>query len=165
MPYHSCVAVLDDDIRFIRMVERVLAEEHIAVCPVTTIDLDEAVNVIRESGCRMALVDIFMYGHAAGFELIERLRSDATMAQLPVIVTSGARKEVGERGAFLRRHNCDVLLKPFSCDQLLAHMASLDHAPAAIPDELIVAPATAVNATVANATAGANVTTGANVPA
>ena len=42
------VAVLDDDIKFIRLVERVLRQEHIDVLPITTLDLDEAVTIARQ---------------------------------------------------------------------------------------------------------------------
>jgi two-component system response regulator MprA len=116
------VAVLDDDIRFIRRVERVLNQEDVGVCAVTTMDLDEAVRVIGGSECNMVLVDIFMYGSAAGFDLIERLRSAEATARLPIIVTSGARREIGKRVTFLQENNCDVLLKPFAPQDLVARV-------------------------------------------
>ena len=115
-----CVAVLDDDITFIRLVERVLGTEGIAVLPVTTLALDEAVTVIGSSHCDVALVDIYMYGDAAGFKLIEMLRADPATAHLPIVVTSGARREIGKRVDFLRRHRCEVLLKPFGVEELIA---------------------------------------------
>lgn len=122
--FRTQVAVLDDDIRFIRMVERVLNQEDVGVCPVTTMDLDEAVRVIGASECRMVLVDIFMYGSAAGFELIERLRGDAETAKLPIVVTSGARREIGKRVTFLQDNDCDVLLKPFTPQELVARVVA-----------------------------------------
>lgn len=117
---HSrCVAILDDDIRFIRMVERVLDGEDISIEPITTVDLEEAVRVLAQSRCEMAIVDIFMYGNAAGFTLIEMLRAEPATAALPILVASGARREIGKRVAFLQQHNCDVLLKPFGIDELI----------------------------------------------
>lgn len=123
------VAVLDDDIRFIRMVERVLAEHQIGVFGVTTLDLDEATRVIRESGCGIALVDVFMYGSAAGFDVIERLRQNSETSGLRVIVTSGARRELGKRVGFLQQHDCDVLVKPFEPDELIARVVPMQTAP------------------------------------
>lgn len=135
-PPRAVVAVLDDDIRFIRMVERVLREENIAVHPVTTLDLDEAVAVVAAERCDLALVDVFMYDNAAGFDLVERLRACPATSRLPLVVSSGARREVARRIEFLREHQCALLLKPFTPDELIAtvrqHLAApaLAHSPA-----------------------------------
>lgn len=127
------VAVLDDDIRFIRMVERVLAQEGIETQPVTTLDLDEAVRVIGESNVDVAMVDIYMYDNAAGFSAIEKLRGDARTARLPLLVTSGARREIGKRVQFLQERGCDVLLKPFPPEELVAHVRAALTPAAAMP--------------------------------
>jgi DNA-binding response OmpR family regulator len=119
-PNVESVAVLDDDIKFIRLVERILREEHIDVLPVTTLDLDEAVRVVEQSGCSAALVDIYMYGDCAGFSLIEKLRANPSTMDLPLIVTSAAHREVGRKVGFLVQNKCSVLLKPFEVDDLLA---------------------------------------------
>ena len=124
------VAVLDDDIQFIRMVERVLKSESIGIYPVTTLDLEEAARVIGESGCHLALIDIFMYGNAAGFDLISRLRADPATASLPILVTSGAQREVARRVEFLQENHCELLLKPFTPDELIRSVRKL-RAPAA----------------------------------
>ncbi len=113
------VAVLDDDIRFIRMVERILHTQNIAIEPITTMDIDEAIAVIASTGCNAAIVDVYMYGSQQGFTLVERLRSDPATAELPIIVASGARREIGKRVSFLQEHRCDILLKPFGVDDLL----------------------------------------------
>ena len=116
------VAVIDDDIRFIRLIERILGLEGIRIEPITTLDLDEAVRVVGESRCQAALIDVYMYGDALGFTLIERLRASATTAKLPLLVTSGARREIGRKVDFLQQHDCGVLLKPFDPPELLAKL-------------------------------------------
>lgn len=126
----ATIAVLDDDIRFIRMVERVLREADIAVLPVTTLDLDEAVAVIGAAGCGLALIDVFMYDNAAGFDLVERLRAHPATARLPLVVSSGARREVERRADFLREHQCGLLFKPFTPDDLIATVRQHLAAPA-----------------------------------
>lgn len=123
--HETSVVVLDDDIRFIRMVERVLSTEGLGVQPVTTLDLDEALGVIRASNCRMAMIDIFMYGSAAGFDMVRLLREDPATAALPLLITSGARKEIGKNVDFLQEHRCEVLLKPFEPDDLLSAVRGL----------------------------------------
>ena len=134
------VAVIDDDIRFIRLIERILGLEGIRIQPITTLDLDEAVRVVSASRCQAALIDVYMYGDALGFTLIERLRQSATTAKLPLIVTSGARREIGRKVGFLQQHDCGVLLKPFAPHELLAKLQeavqvapSLEDAPAISP--------------------------------
>jgi CheY-like chemotaxis protein len=116
------IAVLDDDVQFIRMVERIMKSEDTPIQPVTTPDLDEAVRVVAQTACKAALVDIFMYGEAAGFEIIERLRANAETAELPLIVTSGAYQEIARRVPFLQQHHCLVLPKPFEIDALLTRL-------------------------------------------
>ncbi len=138
------VAVIDDDIRFIRLIERILGLEGIRIQPITTLDLDEAVRVISESRCQAALIDVYMYGDALGFTLIERLRESATTAKLPLMVTSGARREIGRKVGFLQQHDCGVLLKPFEPQELLAKLheavqmaPSVEEAPVISPISVI----------------------------
>jgi len=121
-PNPGPVAVLDDDVQFIRMVERILKTDGLAIQPVTTPDLDEAVRVVAMTDCRAALVDIYMYGEAAGFELIERLRAQPVTAELPLIVTSGAYREIAKRVPFLQHHGCSILPKPFEVDALISQI-------------------------------------------
>lgn len=116
------VVVIDDDLQFIRMVERALKAEGIPVQAVTTPDVDEAAAIVARSGCRAALVDVYMYGETLGFTLIERLRGEPSTASVPLIVTSGARREIGRRVEFLQAQGCGVLLKPFALDELLTRV-------------------------------------------
>ena len=125
-PSAASVAVLDDDVRFIRMVERVLDAEGIDIQPITTIDLEEAERVVAQGPCSMALIDIMMYGQAAGFELVERLRKNPATQSMPIVVTSGAKRELGRHVDFLRDNGCAVLLKPFCPDDLLAQIHAAD---------------------------------------
>ncbi len=113
------VGVLDDDIVFIRFMERVLSTVGIEVQPVTTFDLGEAVDVISSTHCDVAFVDIFMYEGIHGFACVERLRAEAVTHDLPIVVTTGAHDLVAQRSQFLARNACRVLLKPFSVDDLL----------------------------------------------
>jgi len=129
--------VLDDDIRFIRLVERILKAESIDVQPVTTLYVDEAIRVIADTHCDAALVDVYMYGSALGFTMIERLREHPATAALPIIVASSARREIGRRVAFLQQHGCGVLVKPFNIDELLVRLQDFTAlAPAETPAQL-----------------------------
>lgn len=136
-PSRATIAVLDDDQRFIRMVERVLATDGLATEPVTTLDLDEACRVVAAVEPSLALVDVFMYGNAAGFDLVERLRANPATAHLPLLVTSGARREVASKLAFLQEHDCGVLLKPFDGEELLARIHKYESAGPSVALELL----------------------------
>ena len=143
--FSSHIAVLDDDLRFIRMVERGLAHAGVGVTPVTTLDPDEAVAVIAASDCAAALIDVYMYGDAAGFDIIRRLRSQPSTNTLPLILTTAARREVGRHATFLRANACDVLLKPFAIDDLVRAVQDAREsvcARAAAPAALVPAPVT-----------------------
>lgn len=137
--------MLDDDIRFIRLMERILRGEGFEVAPVTTLDLDEAVRVVASTGCFAALVDIFMYGDAAGFALIEKLRSWPATKDLPIVVASAAHREIGRNVEFLQKHRCTVLLKPFYVEDLITKVRPLYVPPRAAEREAqVVRPATLV---------------------
>lgn len=133
----GAIAVFDDDLRFLRMVERALQGHGLEMQPVTTPDLDDAVRVVAMSDARAALIDIYMYGESAGFDLIDRLRHNAETAGIPIIVTSGAYRDINKHRDFLREMNCAVLPKPFEVEQLLATVDSAIYArnmPAQIVD-------------------------------
>jgi DNA-binding response OmpR family regulator len=123
--FQSHIAVLDDDIRFIRMVERALAGASIGIQPVTTLDTGEALRVITSLHCDAALVDVYMYGEAAGFDMVRLLRENAGTSALPLLLTTGARREVGRQAAFLQQHGCGVLLKPFGASDLVVSVREL----------------------------------------
>ncbi len=138
------VAVIDDDIRFIRLIERVLGLEGIAIKPITTLDVEEAVRIIAESRCQAAMIDVYMYGDALGFTLIERLRASAKTARLPLIVSSGARREIGHKVSFLQQHACGVLLKPFEPSELLIKLREAAQMVPAVEEAPAVGPMTVV---------------------
>lgn len=121
-PRSRCVAVCDDDLRFIRLVERMLEEVHASIVPVTTLDPDDAVAVIAEAGCDAALIDLNIYNDGqAGLTLVRLLRENAATAELPLLLaTAATMRDVRRHGQFLRDFRCDVLPKPFSADALFA---------------------------------------------
>jgi DNA-binding response OmpR family regulator len=131
-PLHR-IALIDDDILFIRMVERVLFGERTDVVPITTLDADEAVEIISSGGFSLALIDVMMYGHAAGFDLVERLRACEATAAMPIVITSGAQREIGRRVDFLREYDCTVLLKPFEPEELVSRVRSFAQTEQPVP--------------------------------
>jgi DNA-binding response OmpR family regulator len=140
-PLHR-IALIDDDILFIRMVERVLFGERTDVVPITTLDATEAVDIVATGDFSLAMIDVMMYGQAAGFDLVERLRARESTASMPILITSGAQREIGRRVDFLREHDCTVLLKPFEPEELVNRVRgfSLPEQPAPIAFPTAVPP-------------------------
>jgi CheY-like chemotaxis protein len=115
------IAVCDDDIRFIRYVERLLGEVRARVSPVTTLDPEEAVRVVVGAGCDAALIDLHIYndGHA-GLTLVRLFREHPATAAMPLLLVTGAApRDLKPHESFLREHHCGVLPKPFGTDALL----------------------------------------------
>lgn len=113
------VVVFDDDVQFLRMVERVLEDRGLRVELVTTPVLANAADLITAMNPRLLMVDLFMYGDATGFSFVELLRSRPEHHDLPIVVTSGAHAALARRARFLREHRCQVLPKPFGAHDLL----------------------------------------------
>ncbi|MEO8286601.1 MAG: response regulator [Chloroflexota bacterium] len=58
-----------------------------------------------------------------GWQFIQRLRMDRETAPIPIIVCSGAIKELKEMEGYLVSKNIGVLYKPFDVDELLELVA------------------------------------------
>lgn len=119
------IAVFDDDARYFRYVERALHLQDYSCILVTTPNTDEAARIIANEGCDAALVDIYMYGQPLGFECITKLRAYENGAEMPVIITSGAPHARRDAIPYLNTTTCDLLLKPFGPDELLARLATI----------------------------------------
>jgi CheY-like chemotaxis protein len=134
LPRPLRVAVCDDDVRFIRMVERLLAEAHAAIVPVTTLDPNDAVRVVMEAACDAALIDLNIYNDGqAGLTLVRLLREcPATAGMSLFLVTAASPRDVKRHEALLRESRCGVLPKPFSAEELFAALGlSVSGVPAA----------------------------------
>lgn len=116
------IAIVDDDARYFRFVERALSLKDYDCLLLTTPSTETAAHIIASEGCDAALIDIFMYGRAAGFEVITALRRCEGGAKIPVIIASGSPNIRRDASAFLEDPYCDLLPKPFNPDDLLAHL-------------------------------------------
>ena len=60
-----------------------------------------------------------------GLEVLQRVKSDARTRMIPVVILTGAYKEVRDRVRGLERGADDYILKPFDLDILLARLNSI----------------------------------------
>jgi CheY-like chemotaxis protein len=115
------VAVCDDDMRFIRYVERLLEQAGARICPVTTLDPHEAVDVVAGARCDAVMIDLHIYNDdRAGLTLVQLFREHAATASLPLLMVTGASpRDLKKHDRFLQSHGCALLPKPFVADALL----------------------------------------------
>ncbi|MBB4080361.1 signal transduction histidine kinase/DNA-binding response OmpR family regulator [Lewinella aquimaris] len=85
----------------------------------------EALSLLKIEGRHIDLIltDLMM-PHMDGFQLIEEVKRDAILQDIPVVVLT-ARSDARARLRTLQYGIHDYLLKPFSQDELLARLASL----------------------------------------
>jgi CheY-like chemotaxis protein len=74
---------------------------------------------IRELRPDLVILDlIFGDGEASGWQLLQKLRMDRTLADTPVIVCTADVRAAKEREGYLTEQGVTLVLKPFRVDQL-----------------------------------------------
>jgi CheY-like chemotaxis protein len=114
---NNVVLVVDDDPDFLDLMDAVLSPEGYAVLP--CLDAGAAYSKAKQYSPAVVIVDLLMPG-VSGWQLIEQLKGDPQTAGVHIIVCTGAAPEAMLHQAALRQLGCDVLLKPFELDDLLA---------------------------------------------
>jgi DNA-binding response OmpR family regulator len=108
--------VLDDDQDFVDLLEIVLEQEGFRVVPCPA--PNEAHRMARQLWPDTLIVDLLMPG-LNGWQVIEQLRSDPRLGGVHIIVCTAS--VFGAQSlARTRQLGCDVLLKPFELDDLVA---------------------------------------------
>lgn len=112
------ILVVDDEPRFIQLVEANLATEDYEV--ITAMDGQEAVNKIASEEPNLVLLDVMM-PVLGGFETCERIREFSTVPIIMLTAKGGERDRV--RGLELGAD--DYIVKPFSANELLARVKAV----------------------------------------
>lgn len=77
------------------------------------------VDKIKEAKPDLIISDHVFGEEKIGWQLIQRLKMDRSTAGIPLIVCSGAIKELREMEGYLTEKNIGILFKPFDVDELL----------------------------------------------
>lgn len=79
----------------------------------------QIVNVVQEVSPDLIISDHVFGEEKTGWQFIQRLKMNRETAEIPIIVCSGAVKELKEMEGYLVSKNIGVLYKPFDVDDLL----------------------------------------------
>ena len=114
------ILVINDDPAILALFEEMLSEEGYSV----TLDnfarqTGELQQSIRETKPDLIIMDFVIGGEAAGWQLLQLTRMDRATRDIPVIVCTGAVRQVNELGAHLDTMGVQVVTKPFDIDHLL----------------------------------------------
>jgi len=110
-PTKPVVLVIDDDVAIHDMVRRLLEKQPLHV--VTARNGDEGLRLARELKPRVITLDIVMDG-ADGWEILRRLKNDADLASIPVVLLSVLDAQGDPRGFMAS----EVLSKPIDVENL-----------------------------------------------
>jgi CheY-like chemotaxis protein len=116
-PATKKIVVVNDNPEFLELVETLLSEERydVVVCQFG----DRAYQLIKELLPGLVILDVRMVG-VDEWQVLDMIKLDPETAAIPVIVCSAAVREIEAAEARLQEQNCDVLLKPFNIDELVA---------------------------------------------
>ncbi|HUJ75350.1 MAG TPA: response regulator, partial [bacterium] len=118
-PEEAHVLVVDDDPDILRVVRFYLAKHHYHI--ETAENGREALEVLaRNPDIELVLSDVMM-PEMSGLELLRNIRSNALLADIPVILIS-AEGETSRKVAGLNLGADDFITKPFNFDELTARV-------------------------------------------
>jgi adenylate cyclase len=111
------IVVVNDNPEFLELGETLLSEERyqVSVC----VHGDKAYQLIKGEQPDLVILDVRMVG-VDEWQVLDMIKLDPDTADIPVIVCSAAVREIQAAEARLREQKCDILLKPFNIDELLA---------------------------------------------
>lgn len=117
----SKVLVVDDEPNILLSLEFLMQRAGFEV--ITAEDGEQALALVADQPPDLVLLDISLPG-ISGFDVLERLRADATPARLPIIMLTAHGREV-EREKGLALGADDYVTKPFSTQALVDKVKGL----------------------------------------
>jgi CheY-like chemotaxis protein len=94
-------------------------------CVTLTYAPDDLAHV-RQTNPDLAIVDFVMGGmEFRGWQLVQKLKMDPRTARIPIIICTGAKREVYEQEGWLTEKGIRVVLKPFDVEDLERAISSV----------------------------------------
>jgi CheY-like chemotaxis protein len=121
LPKH--ILVVNDTQEILELFRAILEEE--AGYKVTLSSIQpRMLDVVKEIKPDLIISDHVFGEEKMGWQFIQRLKMDRETANIPLIVCSGAVKELKEMEGYLMSKGIGVLYKPFDVDELIALVAN-----------------------------------------
>jgi CheY-like chemotaxis protein len=116
--YHSAhILAINNDLSVLALFSDLLEEEGYRVSTLAYAEKDLA--EIKALAPDLIVLDYMWAGEDAGWSLLQLLRMDPGTAAIPIVLCTGAVREVEALGAHLAEMGVRVVLKPFNIDRLL----------------------------------------------
>jgi len=87
--------------------------------------LEQKLAAIKEAKPNVLILDYILGGEGIGWQLLQMVRMDRETRAIPVIICTGAVRQVSELQAHLAEMNVAVVLKPLDIDVLLGGVAKM----------------------------------------
>ena len=115
------ILVVDDEAAIQELLRHFLEEKGCEVETAGTVG--DAIYILERDIIDAVVLDVRMPGRS-GLELLEFMRLDAALRDVPVVILTGAALTPAEE-AIIARYRADVLQTSESLDQLAAHLDAL----------------------------------------
>jgi DNA-binding response OmpR family regulator len=120
------ILVVNDDPAILQLFDELLSEEGYRV----TLDnfsrqTQEVYENIREHRPDLVILDFIIGNEGGGWQLLQVLEMDRTTRDTPLIICTGAVRQVTELSGHLETMGIQVVLKPFDIDHLLSVVKSM----------------------------------------
>ena len=116
MPKH--ILVVNDTQEILELFQAILEEEAGYKVTLTSIQ-PQMLDMVKDVKPDLIISDHVFGEEKTGWQFIQRLKMDRETAPIPIIVCSGAIKELKEMEGYLVSKDIGVLYKPFDVDELI----------------------------------------------
>ena len=112
------ILVVNDTQEILELFQAILEEEAGYQVTLTSIK-PQMLEMVKEIKPDLIISDHVFGEEKVGWQFIQRLKMDRETANIPIIVCSGAVKELREMEGYLMSKDIGVLYKPFDVDELI----------------------------------------------
>jgi DNA-binding response OmpR family regulator len=111
------IAIINDDPAFLEFIASFLEDES----DVSTVVWDDGIDSLpklRRYKPELVILDVRLGDQAVGYEILQSMRKDDQLSEMPVIVCTADTQFLREHADLLELLNADVLEKPFDLEVL-----------------------------------------------